>query len=513
MPMTDAADPILPDPEPDWFREFVAGLYTRLRERIRGTGFLTRDDFEAEVRQARSSVGGAARAHRHRLARASSEAGNDAPAVACDPPVARLDKSHPVVNYREGDPDSVRRCGLCRYFRGDGTCSIVEGTIDARMTCDLYAEPPAMTFPPPEDMPAMYREVLVGETGAGPRLFAEVAFIEPPERVPILPKPGTYRHPVYGEIRLTPERIARFVANHNARVYGQDVPVLVDAEHAPKLYGAMGELGSARVEPDGSATAEVRWTRRGEQLIREGRVRYVSPQWYERWTDPVTGEEHHDVLIGLALTNQPFFKEHVLAPLVATERGEETADMPQIEVTAGMAPATEAQEAMVMSEAQFREIEERIAQQFAEQIRAEREAREAAEARVAALEERERLQQFTGEVMGRSDANDTPWAFAGEFAGDYVAILEALPAELRQKFVTIGRRIGRAFAELERQARIANETGTDARPHEGSALAEIDRLVSQHVAAGVDPVTARSRVFRERPDLYQRYREETAVRV
>lgn len=494
-------------PEPDWFREFVAGLYARLRERVRGSGFLTRDDFEAEVRQARSSVGGTARAHRRRqlASQAENPAQETEPVAACEDGgtwLPRLEKTHAAVTYRPAE-DEARSCGQCRYFLA-GQCSLVEGTIDARMTCDLFAPPPVVTPSPGAGpaMPELYREVVVGEGERGPRLFAEVAFAEPPDRVPVLPKPGVYRHPAYGEIRLTPERIARFVANHNARLYGQDIPILVDAEHV-KLYGAMGQLGEARVEPDGSVTAAVTWTRRGEQLIREGRVKYVSPQWYETWSDPVTGETYRDVLVGLALTTRPFFKEDVLRPLVAGEQPGENIET---------APRRHEQETMDMSEDQIRAVEERIAQQFAEQLAAEREARQAAEARVAALEETQRRKDFTDEVMGRSDANGTPWAFAGEFAGDYVAIMEALPAELRGTFVEIGRRLARAFAELERQASLTSETGSDARAASGT-LAEINRLVSQKVAAGVDPVAAQSQVFRERPDLYERYRAETAVRV
>jgi hypothetical protein len=605
-------------PEPDWFREFVAGLYARLRERVRGSGFLTRDDFEAEVRQARSSVGGTARAHRRRqLASQAEHAPQEAePAAACEDSgnwLPRLEKTHAAVAYRPAE-DEARSCGQCRYFLA-GQCSLVEGTIDARMTCDLFAPLPVVTPSPGAEpaMPELYREVVVGEGERGPRLFAEVAFAEPPDRVPVLPKPGVYRHPVYGEIRLTPERIARFVANHNARLYGQDIPILVDAEHV-KLYGAMGQLGEARVEPDGSVTAAVTWTRRGEQLIREGRVKYVSPQWYETWSDPVTGETYRDVLVGLALTTRPFFKEDVLRPLVAGEtpagepcqtvdgqcfpatdwayvpdpespstwklrltatpggdpdprvvaaavaalgpggfRGQrveipaedlpavirrvraawkrafpdrDPEEMPDVlrqaaegsqlvgdgMGTSVMAASGRNKETVTMAEEQIQAIEARIAQQFAEQLAAEREARQAAEARVAALEEIQRRKEFTDEVMGRSDANGTPWAFAGEFAGDYVAIMEALPAELRGKFVEMGRRLARAFAELERQASLTSETGSDARAASGT-LAEINRLVGQKVAAGVDPVTAQSQVFRERPDLYKRYRSETAVRV
>lgn len=488
------------EPEPDWFREFVSGLYARLRSRIAGTGFLTRDDFEAEVRQARSSVGGAARAHRQRQAQAAMMETGGHGVAACDSLRPKLEKAHESVNYREALAGSDDACGYCRYFLA-GTCSLVEGTIDARMTCDLFAPMPAMAVDESPGSAYVAGEVVVGLSGQRPRLFAEVRFAEPPARVPILPRPGTYRHPTYGEIHLTPERIARFVANHNARVYGQDVPVLVDAEHNLRLYGAMGRLGAARVEPDGSATAQVEWTDRGQQLIREDRVRYLSPEWYDEWTDPVSGQTYRDVLVGLALTNRPFFKETVLAPLAANE------------AAPGPLPADRRRKEVVvetLSEEQVRALEERVAAQFAERLSAKEEALRAAEARVAALEEQQQTKAFTEEVMGRGDQNGTPWAFAGEFAGDYVAILRALPERERQAFVEIGRRIGRAFAELERQARLTSEIGSDAAgAGERSAweriAAKARTYAGEHQVSFAEAVT---QVVQADPELYRTYLAE-----
>lgn len=157
----------------------------------------------------------------------------------------------------------------------------------------------------------------IAASGAMFRLFTEVAFAEPPARVPLLPKPGTYKHPSYGEITLTPERIANFVRNLNAAVYQRAVPI--DAEHQSKLSGALGYFSTAALNDDGSADAEVEWTDRGKALLAAGGFKYVSPEWYDRWTDPATEVEHQDVLVGLALTSRPFFKDGSLRPLVARE--------------------------------------------------------------------------------------------------------------------------------------------------------------------------------------------------
>lgn len=157
----------------------------------------------------------------------------------------------------------------------------------------------------------------IAAKGGTYRLFSEVRFTEAPRRVPLMPKPGTYQHPSYGSIALTAARITRFVANVNNRIYQRHIPV--DAEHQPKLSGALGYIERAEINADGSADAIVNWEERGKSLIASGGFKYVSPEWYDAWTDPANQARHEDVVIGLALTTRPFFKDGSLRPLVARE--------------------------------------------------------------------------------------------------------------------------------------------------------------------------------------------------
>lgn len=150
------------------------------------------------------------------------------------------------------------------------------------------------------------------------RLFNEATFAEPPATIPILPKPGTYTHPVYGDIVMTPERAANFVANHNARVYQQNVPVLIDIEHDLKGFGAVGYLGDMFVEADGSVSAYSNWTDRGKELIEADAFKYVSPEWWDVWQSP-TGQIYDDIISGVAICTNPYFKDDALRPLVASE--------------------------------------------------------------------------------------------------------------------------------------------------------------------------------------------------
>ena len=94
-----------------------------------------------------------------------------------------------------------------------------------------------------------YGEFAVAEGSHGARLFTEVQFAEPPSRVAILPKPGTYAHAQYGSVDMTAERVDRFVANHNDNIYGQKLPIQIDAGHdleSLRCDGMAGE-GAGRI--------------------------------------------------------------------------------------------------------------------------------------------------------------------------------------------------------------------------------------------------------------------------
>lgn len=143
------------------------------------------------------------------------------------------------------------------------------------------------------------------------------AMSEPPSAINVLPVPGTYKHPAYGNIRITKERNARFVDNFTKQVYQDRLPI--DAEHDTKLSGAFGWITSLMQQSDGSVDAQVAWTDRGTQAIESDRFKYFSPEWYDEWVDPATGKSYQDVLIGGAVTTRPFFKDPALKPLVASE--------------------------------------------------------------------------------------------------------------------------------------------------------------------------------------------------
>jgi 2'-5' RNA ligase len=155
------------------------------------------------------------------------------------------------------------------------------------------------------------------------RLFVEQAqsFVDAPDWINVLPIPGSYQHPTYGTIAITPERNARFVDNFINRVYQQDLPITLDIEHDGKMSGAQAWVAELRQNADGSVDARVEWTERGRALVEAGAFRYFSPEWWDSWPEPATGKVYRDVLIGGAICVRPYFKEDALRPLVAAEGG------------------------------------------------------------------------------------------------------------------------------------------------------------------------------------------------
>lgn len=329
-----------------------------------------------------------------------------------------------------------------------------------------------------------------------PRHFADA-----PEWIPYLPRPGVYQHPSYGEITITAERNARFVENFNQKVYQDKLPL--DAEHQTKLSGATGWIIQLRQNTDKSVDAKVDWTDRGRALIAADRYRYMSPEWYDLWVDPATGQQYQDVAIGGALTTRPFFKSPALRPLVATERGHRQQEdpMPVDEKQFGelQAQLKSATDTIATQATQLKTATETIEAQGA-QLKSAGEA-------IAKMEASARTQRLLTLMRGEEDS---PRWF-GE-AGQHLAMLELLAktygedsAELKA-YVTQQR----ALAEQLHTSALFQEIGGSGDGATGGAWqkvqAEAKKLTERDPKLTQEQAIAR--VLDEQPQLYAEYRAE-----
>lgn len=305
-------------------------------------GKVSADDFDEAVRKARAHAGGIGRARKIVMRKTEESIKNydyldpvdvGGPFVSDhDEPDGGeveqpgLEKADSRVSYRAASVVG-EQCGSCRFYTAErNDCGIVEGFIDPKMVCDLFA--PAVVLASERDVADLCALNEAGDAAHGWRLFNELPTFqaaEPPAKVPYFPAPGKYKSERYGPIELSPERIKRFVDNFNAGVYqtakGQPM-IPLDAEHETKLSGAVAWITGMSINGDGSVDANVDWTDRGRAMVEADRFKFISPEWYDSWTDPATGRKFQDIAIGGALTTRPFFKEKAgLRSLVATEHG------------------------------------------------------------------------------------------------------------------------------------------------------------------------------------------------
>lgn len=115
--------------------------------------------------------------------------------------------------------------------------------------------------------------------------------------------PGEYKHPVYGTLQITADKIKNLAESVKTKVRGIDPSInyqhLGDGE-------AAGWVKDAESRPDG-LWVFVEWTTDAARKISEKAFRYFSAEFHDKWEDP-TGKKFTDVLFGGALTNRPYMK-------------------------------------------------------------------------------------------------------------------------------------------------------------------------------------------------------------
>lgn len=386
--------------------------------------------------------------------------------------------------------------------------------------------------------------------GNGWRLFVEHDFAEAPEWMPLLPKPGKYKHPKYGDIKLTAARNANFADGVNKKIYQSSLPI--NTEHAPSNEGAFGWIEEARQNDDGSVDARVSWTDLGKEAIEKDRFRFISPEWADECESP-DGKKLTDVIRGAAMTVRPFFKDKHLRPLVASERGLEmldhalpASDEPQLFFFTALLPSEPAsqpgiqtyKEPTPMAEKEkietppeapvekpvikaaepavdaqkFAELEtkllaleaENTANKQAAEIQAA-EVKKLSEANAKLTDEAETL-KFTEEVEGKSKGNKH--AYVGEFA-KHVAHMKSLAKAFGEdseeiKFYMETQRQSAALAE---SSLLFAEKGRGGAGGDGTPWGKIVGLAKAKMESDkalTEPM-AISLILKEQPQLYAEY--------
>lgn len=117
---------------------------------------------------------------------------------------------------------------------------------------------------------------------------------------------GSYKHPVYGTIDITVDRVKRFADSVVKKVRG--IEPSINYNHNNNDIAA-GWAKNAEARSDG-LWLFVEWTTDAVGKIKEKAYRYFSAEFADVWEDPQE-QKYSDVILGGALTNRPFMKNLV----------------------------------------------------------------------------------------------------------------------------------------------------------------------------------------------------------
>lgn len=169
---------------------------------------------------------------------------------------------------------------------------------------------------------------------------------------------GAFKHPVYGTIEITPDRVKTFQDNVKTKVRGIDPSI--NYNHDNKDVAA-GWVKDAEARVDG-LWLFVEWVKTAAQKIKDKEWRYFSSEFEDEWED-TQGKKHKDVILGGALTNRPFMKN-----LVPINLSEETYNLAfdLVAAATGADPDSLKGGNMPLSEDDLKKIVEGVATKLAE---------------------------------------------------------------------------------------------------------------------------------------------------
>ncbi len=343
------------------------------------------------------------------------------------------------------------------------------------------------------------------------RLFYELGESDVTDWIQIFPGPGNYKHPSYGVLAVTEDKLRRLADSFAQRVYQQHIPV--DAEHRTKESGALGYYKDVEARPDG-LYARIELSQRGKRLLDDGAFRYFSAELYPHWESP-TGEQFQDVLIGGAFTTRPFFKDAVQRPIAASEEFEASALVPLAD---GETIHQESKESNVDEQA-FTELQQKYSELTTQNkvletsLESANKANQQLSERVVALESDARRKRYTDMVTGHGGAKDGQHWF-GE-PEQHVAIL----MELGEKFGEDSELFKSYVAQQEKTAETIaaslkhSEVGRQGAVVEGNTAAgRFEAVIAQQLSAGAkDRPAAILEAARANPQLYREYQRERNI--
>lgn len=334
---------------------------------------------------------------------------------------------------------------------------------------------------------------------------------------------GAFKHPVYGTIDITTERVKNFVENVKNKVRGVDLST--NYIHGPDQTGdgeASGWIKDADARSDGLWVL-VEWTTEAAKKIKEKAFKYFSSEFYDEWEDQ-TGKKHTDVLFGGGLTNRPYLKN--LVPINLSEQSYEIA-LDLIELGKGL--GTEGGN-MPLSDEELDKIVNKLAVKLSErkpgvdpvvkkltdipELKALAEENPMVKALLATVESQnvniadtaQKLKE--AELAQKLSEFDRSKIVLTPVARQRVTnLMSQMPEELTEEFWTLLSEMKRSSAFLVELGESAGATVNYGSPK--SAVKQFDEAAAKLMAeTKITYNDAVERVASENPALYKRYRSE-----
>ena len=142
-----------------------------------------------------------------------------------------------------------------------------------------------------------------------------------PDRIHLM-SAGHWHTPYHGAFEMTTKDLAEMVVNFENSVASVEGSKKLPINYGHDISGkAAGWITALTLENGGDELwGTVEWTPLGRQMLEDGELRYISPEWNPRdwpYENPeVEGEFFDNVLSGAGLTNNPLFKK--LTPIMAS---------------------------------------------------------------------------------------------------------------------------------------------------------------------------------------------------
>lgn len=138
---------------------------------------------------------------------------------------------------------------------------------------------------------------------------------------------GKFNHPKYGEFEITTKILSELKQNFDNKVRGVDLAVDYFHKSDEEAAGWFTELFLS--DDTQELWGKVDWTKIARMKFADREIRYFSPDFAFKWTDPESGIAYNNVLFGGGLTNRPFVKD--MAAIVAAEEKDMALSLAELE--------------------------------------------------------------------------------------------------------------------------------------------------------------------------------------